>query len=227
MSEHELAMPSIDNAPEPLVSIVLSTYNRRDYLKRCLASIFEQTMKQWELIVVDDGSSDDSWKLLEQYLQDYSSIRLIRHSHRGLALSLNVGILNARAPYITFIDSDDEYLPEHLELRRSFMKTNPEIGIIHGGMIVIGDPFVTDYYDQTKTIDVRECFVGATYFGKREVFFTLGGFRNISFSDTDFMLRAEKQYSVKRFEEKTYRYYRDTPGSMTNLLLKQQIHKAI
>ncbi len=209
---------------DTLISIVLPTYNRCDYLERAISSVLNQTMKAWELIIVDDGSTDRSFQLLESYVDTYPHIRLVRHSHRGHPYSLNVGILNAATSLVTFLDSDDEYLPEHLELRLAFLEKNPEIELIHGGLVVVGDPFVIDYYDESKTIDVRECFCGSTILGKREVFLSLKGFRNIKHSDTDFMLRAQKQFSIKRYDSASYRYYRDTPQSMTNTLLRNQ-HK--
>lgn len=199
----------------PVVSIILPTYNRKNYLERAINSVLKQTFKEWELIVVDDGSTDDSFSLIDNYLINYENIRYLKHSNRKPPLSANAGIISSVGDYITFLGSDDEYKPEHLELRVNFMKNNPDIDFIHGGVEIIGPPYVKDKNDLSKLIHLSECVIGGTFFAKRYVFFDLRGFNNLKYSDdSDFFERAQRKFKIAKVDYPTYKYYRDTPDSI-------------
>jgi glycosyltransferase involved in cell wall biosynthesis len=139
----------------------------------------------------------------------------MRHSNRKPPLSLNAGILAAAGKYITFIGSDDEYKPDHLELRMKLLSGNPGIDLIHGGIEIVGSPFVKDKNDLSRLIPISECIVGCTFIGKKEVFNELEGFRNLKYSDdSDFYERASGKYKIMKVDYPTYIYYRDTPDSI-------------
>jgi hypothetical protein len=81
----------------------------------------------------------------------------------------------------------------------------------------VGDPYVTDKNDPSKSIHLSECVIGGTFFGKRKVFFELNGFNDLNYSeDSDFFERAEKKYTIQKVNFAPYIYYRDTEGSITN-----------
>jgi glycosyltransferase involved in cell wall biosynthesis len=124
----------------PTVSIVMATYNRAAYLPRSIKSVLKQTCKEWELIIVDDGGTDGSCRIIIDSLERGAHIRYLRKEHAGPACARNMGIHCAQAPLITFIDSDDEYAPDHLSLRVEYLHAHPEIDLIHGGIQIIGDP---------------------------------------------------------------------------------------
>ncbi|MDQ7827886.1 MAG: glycosyltransferase family 2 protein [Armatimonadota bacterium] len=99
--------------PAPAVSVVLPTYNRAAVLPRAVESTLRQTFPDWELVIVDDGSVDATGAVLQQFVD--GRIRYVRGEHnRGVAAARQVGLTLARAPYVTFLDSDDEYRPEKL-----------------------------------------------------------------------------------------------------------------
>jgi glycosyltransferase involved in cell wall biosynthesis len=202
----------------PCVSVILATFNRAAYLTRSINSVLNQTYKDYELIVADDGSDDDTFPIVNGFVQKHGNIRYLKHSNRKLSLTKNAGIQAAAGRYIAFIDSDDEYKPGYLEKRVSFMEAHKNIDLIEGGAIIIGNEYVKDRNDLSKEIHLSECVIGPTFFGKKEVFVTLGGFdKNILYSeDGDFWERAEKVFRVKKTEEPLYIYYRDTPGSICN-----------
>lgn len=203
----------------PVVSIILASYNRADLIKNSVDSVISQTCRSWELIIVDDGSSDITRKIINEYQTNHHNILYFRHSHRGLPLTRNAGIQLSQGQYLTFIDSDDVYLPDHLQLRISFMKENPEIDLIHGGCMIIGNPYVIDKNDPEKEIHLNQCYIGGTFFGKRNVFLELNGFRNIDYSeDSDFMERALERFSIKKIDYPTYIYHRDTKDSICNTI---------
>ena len=91
-----------------LLSIIVPVYNTEIYLEECLASLASQTLKDIEIICVNDGSTDNSLSILMKYAEKDSRIKVINLSkNSGLSYARNVGISQARSPYITFVDSDD------------------------------------------------------------------------------------------------------------------------
>jgi glycosyltransferase involved in cell wall biosynthesis len=178
-----------------------------------------QSFQDWELIIVDDGSTDSTYNLVDEYLMRNENIRYIKQSHRGLGLANNTGILTSSGKYITFIGSDDEYKQNHLQSRIDYMKSNPEISFIRGGVEIIGDPYVKDKDDLTRKIHITECAIGGTFFGMREVFTDLNGFKNIPYGeDTEFLTRVITKFKISNINLPTYIYYRDTPGSICSTI---------
>lgn len=99
-----------------LLSIIVPVYNTAKYLEKCLDSIVNQTLKDIEIIVINDGSKDQSDKILEKYEKMYPEIlRVIRQTNHGIGYTRNQGIQAAKGKYITFIDSDDAIEPEYCE----------------------------------------------------------------------------------------------------------------
>ncbi len=216
-------MPEIYNEFKPQISVVMASFNRANYLERSIGSLLAQSYKSWELVFVDDGSRDNTFEVMNNYLNLHENIRYIKHKNRNLALSRNAGILSSAGNFITFLDSDDEYERSHLEIRINIMTENPGIDLIHGGVKIIGDPFVPDKTDTTKLIHLNECAIGGTFFGKRKIFIELGSFKNLSYSeDSDFLERAGKNYSILKIDSPTYIYHRDVLDSITNRRLTKE-----
>src|SRR5882762_251911 len=112
-----------------LVSVILPTYNRRETIQAAIASVQRQTFADWELIVVDDGSTDDTAAMIEG---SDPRLVLIRQENQGVNGARNAGMLRARGQYIAFLDSDDEWLPHHLELSVAFFQAFPEEDFLSG-----------------------------------------------------------------------------------------------
>ncbi len=215
---------SIDNPPK--ISIIICTYNRAEYLNACINSIINQTNENWELIIVDDGSDDYTYEIVNKYLTNHSNIRYVKHKNIKLALSRNIGLLLSLGDYITFLDSDDTFKENHIQSRIDFMTLNADIDLIYGGVELNEEIFVADYYNPGRLINVENCVLGSTFFGKRAVFFEIEGFNNIDYGeDTEFLERAEKQFNVfKIATPKTYVYTRaENSISMTNSDFKNNI----
>ena len=108
-----------------LVSIITPCHNSEDYLDECITSVLAQTYKNWEMIIVDDNSSDSSCALINSYSKRDDRIKpLFLKENLGPAMARNNAINNAQGKYIAFLDSDDIWLPEKLELQINFMKNN-------------------------------------------------------------------------------------------------------
>ncbi len=106
-----------------IVSIILPTYNRADTIVRAIESVQAQTFSDWELIVVDDGSTDSTFELIANL---EPRMILIQQENRGFTEARNVGIRASRGKYLAFLDSDDEFMPHHLELCVAFLEAHPD-----------------------------------------------------------------------------------------------------
>ena len=109
----------------PKVSIILPTYNRADVLGRAVDSVLRQSFTDWELILIDDGSTDGTAGLLRTLSRD-PRIRVLRQANAGVYHARNAGLRAARGRYITFLDSDDEWYPHYLALTAGFLEANPD-----------------------------------------------------------------------------------------------------
>lgn len=121
----------------PLVSILVPTYNRISFLENCLNSIFSQTYPNWEAILVDDGSKDGTRKFLTS-LSDPRIRAFYLEENLGVVHALNVGLDNCSGKYIARLDSDDIFLPRHLEIMINFMEKHKETVLV-GSQIIISE----------------------------------------------------------------------------------------
>ena len=110
-----------------LVSVVIPTFNRRDYITTALDSVLAQTYKDYEIVIIDDGSSDDTKEVLKPYQDD---IRYFYQENRGISGARNRGIRESRGDYIALLDSDDYWLPEKLKCQTDRIKEEPECGMV-------------------------------------------------------------------------------------------------
>ena len=97
-------------------SIILATYNRAHLLPRAIESVLKQSFQDWELLVVDDGSQDETASLIQAYCKKDARIHYIPKEHSGLPKTRNAGFEAAQGKYCTFLDSDDEYKADHLQI---------------------------------------------------------------------------------------------------------------
>ncbi|HEY9178802.1 MAG TPA: glycosyltransferase family 2 protein [Flavipsychrobacter sp.] len=192
------------------VSVVISTYNRANLLDRCINSVLQQSVKEWELIIADDGSSDHTYEVVNKYIALYPNIKYIKTTNVGQALARNTGLLLSTGEYVTFLDSDDTYKPEHLYSRIAFMQANPALDVIHGGIELNEDILVPDYCNAGRMISLKECIISGGLFGKRHVFLDLNGFNNQRYGeDTELWTRASRKYNTLLITEpETYIYTR-------------------
>ena len=115
----------------PAVSVVIPTYNRASYIGEALESVLSQTFKDWELIVVDDGSTDNTQGVIKSFLNKDNRIRCIRQENRGAVAARNKALEVASGKYVAFLDDDDRWLPDKLEMQVKVMESDPEIGFCY------------------------------------------------------------------------------------------------
>ena len=119
----------------PTVSVIIPTYNRAHLISRAIQSVLKQTYKDFEVIVIDDGSTDNTEYIIKQFQDKDNRIRYIKHKkNKGGAAARNTGIKAANAEYIAFQDSDDEWFPEKLEKQMKVLENAPpEVGVVYTG----------------------------------------------------------------------------------------------
>jgi len=113
----------------PGVSVVIATFNRANFLSETIDSILAQSFQDFELIVVDDGSSDNTREVVERY---GSRVQYLHQPNRGPSAARNFGVAHARAPWIAFQDSDDLSLPDHLESLYIYAQKFPACAVVFG-----------------------------------------------------------------------------------------------
>lgn len=125
----------MDNRPK--ISIIMGIYNCADTLNEAILSILEQTEKNWELIMCDDGSVDNTYSIAEQYVKKYPNkmVLMQNEKNRGLNYTLNRCLKKARGRYVARMDGDDISLPERLQKEVEFLEAHPEYAIVSTPMI--------------------------------------------------------------------------------------------
>ncbi len=143
---------------DPLISVVIPTRNRAEYILQALDSVFAQTFTNYEIIVIDDGSTDKTKEALAALIQK-GSIRYESQEAQGVSAARNHGVELARAPYIAFLDSDDLFLPMKLEKQLSVFLRNKELGFVHCSF--------SKFDDEGRDLGVRDTsrFQGQIYPG--------------------------------------------------------------
>jgi len=117
-----------DDAVTPAVSVVVTTYNEAEYIETALDSLLAQTLSDVEIVVVDDGSTDDTVERVRAY--DADAIRLIERDHLGRSAALNCGVRQANADYVAIVDPDDPSRPDRLEVQYRFLESHPTVGAV-------------------------------------------------------------------------------------------------
>jgi len=121
----------------PLVSVIIPAFNRTKTIDIALKSVIEQDFSSWEVIVVDDGSTDNTAEVVMRLMSEECRVHLIRHEkNKGAQAARNTGIRNARGEWIAFLDSDDQWLPHSLEARLEACQ-NGRVKVVHSECYVI------------------------------------------------------------------------------------------
>ena len=204
----------------PLVSVVIPTYNYGRYVTEAVDSALAQTYPAVEVIVVDDGSTDDTRERLAAY---GDRIRYIYQANAGLSAARNTGIRAASGPFVAFLDSDDAFHPRKLELQMALFAARPELGLV-GTAQFSDEPRVwADIAPPAPRIDlslddivIRSRFAPSSAVARRECFAAVGEFDTDlrSVEDRDMWLRIAARFPVAAVEA-PLTWYRITPGSMS------------
>lgn len=209
----------------PLVSVVVATYNMGQHIEGAIDSILQQSFRDLEVIVVDDGSSDDTQERLQQYRND-ERVRIIRTDNQGQPKAKNLGIQNARGKYIAFCDADDLWAPDKLERQIPVFIQDPEVGVVYTDVKYIDER--GEVYEKeggykrysgfvTDKLLIKNFVPFGTSIIRRECLDQVGLFdESLPMGiDWDLWLRLSVFYKFQFVEAKTY-FYREWPGQMSN-----------
>ncbi len=206
------------------VSIIIPVYNRAAVVGRAIESVLSQTYTDFELIIVDDGSTDQLSDTLEMFKD--TRIRFVHQPNRGVSSARNKGVEVARYDYIAFLDSDDEWMTDKLEKQIWFITNSSQYRICYTGeqWIRHGKPFAhkkasrkyTGYiFDQC----LLDCFIGcSTVLMRKSLFYETGGFDTSLkvCEDYDLWLRISAKYPVLYIDEPLIRKYGGHSGQLSN-----------
>lgn len=192
-----------------LVSVVIPTYNRASMLKEAIESVLVQTYQDWELIVVDDGSTDKTPAIVASYRGSCRSISYIRQPQQGQFAALNTGLSRTRGEFIAPLDDDDAWLPDKLETQVAYLERYPEISLVYCPMIVMdstgqtGTRKPSNRWQDTFQELLRHNFIPMTVMVRRTCFDEVGVFdASLSRSgDYDMWLRIACGYRFESIQE--------------------------
>ena len=169
-----------------LISIIISVYNSEPYIKRCVDSVINQTYKNLEIIIVDDGSIDDSGKIVDEYAAD-KRITVVHKQNGGLPSTRNAGLNIAHGAYVGFVDGDDWIDTKHIELLYAACRKGADVAVV--------DYVITDGSDAKASYDDKtSIYSGKELYNDREYFF-----------DTKSVVVWNKLYSIRCFNNLRFR----------------------
>jgi glycosyltransferase involved in cell wall biosynthesis len=199
--------------PDPQVSVVIPAFNRADCIGRAIASVQAQTMTSWELIVVDDGSTDQTAGVVSAIAGDDPRVRLVKQpNNRGAQAARNRGIAEARATWVAFLDSDDRWYPRSLERRLALARAG-RFSVVHSACDMQHENGSTTPYRTTAvagevygTLLQSEGPMFQTMLIRREALERIGGLdeRIVAFQEWDTALSLARHHPFGYLAESTF-----------------------
>lgn len=203
-----------------MVSIVMPTYNGGKYIAKAIESVLNQTYQDFELVIVNDASTDNTLEIIEKYAESDYRIKIITNKeNEKLPKSLNTGFKLCQGEYFTWTSDDNLYLPQALEKMIAVLESDRDIDFVYtrekfineDGKI-IGERAIPKDLDDLYSRNI----ISACFMYKKEVHINLEGYDEEKFlvEDYDFFLRAYMKYKFKYISESLY-LYREHSGSLT------------
>jgi glycosyltransferase involved in cell wall biosynthesis len=205
--------------PEPAVSIVLPTYNGSRYLAEAVRSCLDQTFADFELIIVDDCSTDQSPQIIAEFAAGDPRIRTVRHQqNRRLPGAINTGMSLSRGQYLTWTSDDNLYRPNAIAEMVAALEQDPGLGMVYSIMTIIGPdgralrPGSIGPVDSLANVNV----VGACFLYRREVYEAIGDYdaEMCLVEDWDYWIRVAEKFRLQPLYRDLY-LYRHHEGSLT------------
>ena len=197
---------------KPLLSVIVANYNNKPYIRECLDSILNQTFKNLEIVVSDDGSMDDSPQIIRDYEKRYPEVVdvIFSPTNRGVAQNRHEAIIEAGGEYITTLDSDDYYynerkLEKEMALVLEYKKKGKDILTFSNIAFVKQDKTLIRTWGNSKNIKegdifydiiTRSCMIPRDFVMKKSIYFEIGGydFKFETHEDWDLKIRAARKY---------------------------------
>jgi len=221
------------------VSVIIPVYNVKPYLKEALDSVINQTHKELEIIIVDDGSTDGSEAICKEYEKKDKRVRLLHQENKGLSAARNAGLAAMSSELLAFLDSDDKYHPEYIASMLSIMLSENVDLVICQAMIqytteeikvsenILAGRLPAGTYDRVTSLQaLAESKISSTAWNrlyKKDLFRNVRFHEGHIYEDGEVAFRIINNCSKVYVTNKVLYYYRRRPGSITNSCLLESI----
>lgn len=209
-------------------SVIVPLYNKVEYVRRTLESLFAQTFTDFEIVVIDDGSTDGSAELAEQIANQHSHCCIVRQDNAGVAAARNHGVELSQGEYVCFLDADDWWEPTFLEEMNRLVDACPDAGLFGTGYYIVkngrrrvapigvGNQFEMGYFDYCQTYARSLCMPisSSSVAIPRQLFVATGGFREgLSLGeDFDLWIRIALKHRCALVNKPLANYFQDLPS---------------
>lgn len=212
-----------------MISIILPTHNRADLLPGAVESVLAQTMEDWELLLVDDGSTDDTPEVIRAFTKQDPRIRSFRNDPNiRLPRALNRGFAEARGEFLTWTSDDNLYYPHALATLFAALESDPKAGLAYSSMALIDEDGqrTGDWIAQAVEAQPIQPWAGACFLYRMEVYKRVGDYDPdmVLAEDLDYWIRVRLQFPMVCVREELYAY-RDHPRSLS-ATLGPKVHEA-
>jgi glycosyltransferase involved in cell wall biosynthesis len=213
----QLNDPPLKNGKIPVISVLMSVYNGEKYLAEAIESILNQTFSDFELLALDDGSTDESLKLLREYASRDSRLHVIAREHRGFGSTENELVKYARGEFIAKMDQDDISLPNRFELQVAYLKKYPKVVVVGGANQLIDSagrylttllPPQTDVEIQALILRGHSAITHPSVMMRSAMIKSVGGYNEqyIIAGDLDLWLRLGELGELANLKEVVFKY---------------------
>lgn len=216
-----------------MLSVIMPVYNGEQYLKEAIESVLNQTYRDFELIIINDGSTDRSADIIEHYASKDSRIVYVNQENRGLAKTLNVGLILANGRYIARMDADDICLPNRFEEQIKYLQLHPAVKLLgtavelidkDGGKVCVDVPYTGSEFLKSFMFKVGNPFKHPTIIACTETVKECGGFNELIgkyFEDYFLWSKIAQKHKVDILP-KVLLKYRITPGSIMSSIKSRE-----
>jgi len=218
-------------ASSPLVSVIMPVYNGERYLPQAIESILGQTLRGFEFIILNDGSTDGTASLIERFARVDSRIRVYHQENRGLVAAINRLLVLSQGPYVARMDADDISLPHRLEAQLSFLEANSSVALVGGAIELISDSNVpsrivrypTTDHDIRRVLFRHNCFAHPAVMMRKDAVRAVGGYRScfLPAEDYDLWLRLAERSKLANLRDPVLKY-RIHPHQISSRNLNQE-----
>jgi glycosyltransferase involved in cell wall biosynthesis len=211
--------------PQPLISIVMPTFNRAHYIDEAIKSVLEQDYTNWELIIVDDGSTDRTREIVNSYIDSTDRIRYVYQSNAGQSTARQVGLKHSRGEFVNFFDSDDRLMKSCLLELYEALEADPACSIAYGNLYVVDEAgnrlheidvprhsgFITEHLLGDSCVSFNSCLI------RKAALDDIGGFdTSLKVADDyDLWLRLSYRHRFV-YVDRCLADYRTTPGQISS-----------
>ncbi|MBM7409116.1 glycosyltransferase family 2 protein [Methanococcus maripaludis] len=228
-------MNGIEN--NPTVSVIMPNYNNEKYLPEAIESILNQTYENFEFIIIDDCSTDNSWKIIQKYAEKDNRIKAFRNEKNlKIVKTRNKGfkLMSSNSKYIAIFDSDDISMPERLEKQVAFLEKNPDYGLVGSHTLIIDEnseiigyrKYETDFKKIIKNMLKKNQFAQPSVMIRKSAIYNVG-FYDDEFEvceDYDLWFKFAKNYKIINIDEFLLKYRISNTQSKSTKLKKTLIY---